>query len=622
MPGNNPNGLLLLGVKEGILGRIKLEKESLVSNNKRTMNVVLWLTAALLSVLVGTVAVSAQGPTSTPTKTNTPSGANAPAATATITPTVTATKTITPAAATATKTTAPATPTASATLSTTNPVTKTATPTKAVTATVTRTPTKAAAAPRAPSAVKVAPAGTYASQIACVNMSSVSAANISFTFYASDSGAVALSFTDPTTVPTYTTRIYFVPSAFPTLTNPFVGSAVVSSDQPMGCETNTTRNDAGVGTSGTPARIGTSEGIDSSKASTVLFVPQLFKNFGSTTFNSFLAVQNTEVSPITVTVSYTDRFGTAYPLATESVQVPGQSNHVFYQSNNGNLPDGIITGAVISGTGKMAAVASVFNGGTTYTTTQYQSYAPAPAGANKIFVPRFVRNYHAFNGGISLQNVGSAATSATVTFTFNGTNYVTTTGTINPGATWVRYAPLIPELAPVDALSQPLRFGSAVIQAAPSGLLVANVNEDNRGVAGCNGVAGCTLDAANQEGWAATYMAVPDGTQTLTVFIPEFMNHVGSPDFDGGYQIANTTGSAGTCNLIYPTASLANESGVVLPANGSISRFGPNVVNLPSGYDNSVVVTCTQPVIGIVNFSARNATYYGDSTGNGNAINQ
>lgn len=393
----------------------------------------------------------------------------------------------------------------------------------------------------------------------------------------------------------------------------------------MGCETNTQRNDGSLGSTGTPARIGTSEGIDSTKTSNMLFVPQLLKNFGSTTFNSYLAVQNTESSPITVTISYTDRFGTAYPLATESMQVPAQSNHIFYQSNNANLPDGIITGAVISGTGKMAAVATIFNGGATYTTTQYQSFAPGSTGANKLFVPRFVRNYHAFNGGLTIQNVGSSATSATVTFTFNGTNYITTTGTINPGATWVRYAPLIPELAPVDALGQSLRFGSAIVQAAPGGLLVANVNEDNRGLAGgCNGVAGCTFDGVTQEGWAATYMAIPDGAQTNTVFIPEFMNHVGSPDFDGGFQVTNTTGSAGTCNITYPadTGLSANQIGVVLPANGSISRFGPDVTNLDSPYDNSVVIACTQPVIGIVNFSARAAGYYGDTTGNANAINQ
>jgi hypothetical protein len=367
--------------------------------------------------------------------------------------------------------------------------------------------------------------------------------------------------------------------------------------------------------------MGTSEGLDSSKTNNILYASQLFKNYGDTTWNSYLAVQNAESSPIMVTVSYTDRFGVSYPSATESVSIPAQSNHIFYQSDNSNLPNWIITGATISGTGKMAATAAFFNGGATYTTTQFNSYSPVSTGANKLFVPRFVRNYHAFQSGLTIQNVGSAPTSATVTFTFAGSNYITTTGTINPGATWVRYAPTnIPELAPVDSLPQAQRFGSAVVQAALGGLIVANVNQDNRGE--CFGVSGCTVDAANQVGWSSTYMAVPDGGQTSTVYVVEFMKHVGSPDYSGGFQITNTTGSAGTCSIQYPTASAANETNVPLPANGAISRFGPDVSNLPSGYDNSVIVTCTQPVIGIYNYSARSTSYYGDSEGTANATNR
>ncbi|MDE3091543.1 MAG: hypothetical protein KGJ80_19410, partial [Chloroflexota bacterium] len=280
-----------------------------------------------------------------------------------------------------------------------------------------------------------------------------------------------------------------------------------------------------------------------------------------------------------------------------------------------------ITGATISGNGKMAADAVLFNGGATYTSTQFLSYSPLSAGANKLLVPRFVRNYHAFQSGLEIQNVGSAPTSATVTFSFGGSTYVTNTGTINPGATWVKYAPCcIPELAPVDSLPQPQRFGSAVIQAAPGGLIAAIVNEDNR--AQCNGVSGCTFDSANQEGWAATYDAIPDGSQTNTVFIAEYMNHVGSPDFNSGFQVSNTTGLAGTCNITYTGAPAANESGVTLAANGAISRNAANVPSLPSGFDNSVIVNCTQPIIGIYNYSARSTSYFGDSEGAANATNQ
>lgn len=603
---------------------------------RKFLPIYLVLFALLVSVAIGSVAVSAQGPSTinTPTATATVPPATrtaaavltAAAVTNTVTTTVpTATKpaaTTTSAAATATRTATTVPITATAVATATKPsivATVTRTPTKAASPTITRTPTKVAV--KGPKSLTSGPTGTYASTIACVNMGA-SAATLSLTFYPSDNGTAALSYTDPSTVAAGASRIYFTPSSPPGLPNPFVGSAVVSSDQQMACSTNIQRNDGGLGTTGTPERIATNEGFASGQTSAVMFVPQLEKNFSSSGWNSYLAVQNTESSPITVTVSYTDRFGVAYPSATESISIPAQSNHVFYQADNAFLPDNLIAGAMISGTGKMAAIAALFNGAATYTSTQFLSYSAFPSGANKLLVPRFLRNFHAFQSGLAIQNVGSSSTTVTITFSFAGNTYVVNAGAISPGASLTKYAPIIPELAPVDSLVQSQRFGSAVIQAAPGGLIIANINEDNRGLSNCNGVSGCTFDSANQEGWAASYGAIPDGSQTNTFYIAQLMNHVGSPDYSGGFQITNTTSNAGTCNISYSGAPAANEASVSLPANGAISRFAPIIPSLPSGFNNSVVVTCTQPVIGIYNYSARSSTYYGDSEGTGEAVNQ
>jgi hypothetical protein len=461
------------------------------------------------------------------------------------------------------------------------------------------------------------PSGTYASGIACSNLSASSSANIVLTFYAQDSGAVALSYSDPTPIAAGASRNYFTPSSFPGLPASFLGAAVVSSDQPVACSVNTQVVTAGAGTPSTPARIGTSSGVDSSDASVKVYAPQVIKALGG--FDSYIAVQNTESSAMTVNVNFVDRFGVAYPTARQSVSVPAQSTHVFYQSSNANLPAGFLGGATITSTGKLAATVNFYNAGTNSANAQFHSYNAFPAGGSKLFIPRFVRNYYGFNSGLSVQNVGGIATTVSITFTFNGVNYLLTSPSIAPGGTYSPYAPNITQLAAIDGLGVGQRFGSAVITAAAGGSVVAIANEDNRGT--CNAAA-CPGIPANQVGFGSSYNAIVNGDQTATLFFPQITRNVSAALFSGGFQIANTTAGAGTCNITYSGAAGANEVGVALPGNGSISRFAPNVAGLPDGFNSSVKVTCTVAAVGIANLSARSVTYYGDSFTTGNGLNQ
>ncbi len=57
-------------------------------------------------------------------------------------------------------------------------------------------------------------------------------------------------------------RSYFTPNTPAGLPSPFIGSAVVTSDQPVACNVNTQVVSAGVGTASNPARAGTSAGVD------------------------------------------------------------------------------------------------------------------------------------------------------------------------------------------------------------------------------------------------------------------------------------------------------------------------------------------------------------------------
>lgn len=466
------------------------------------------------------------------------------------------------------------------------------------------------------------PSGSYASGIACVNLSASQSTTITINFYASGSATVAATVNDTTPIAAGASRNYFTPSVSG-LPSGFIGSAVVSASQPVACNVNTQAVDVGgnpVGTAANLARVDTSSGVDSTQAANKLYVPQVLKGLGG--FNSYIAVQNTETTPVTVQISYTDRFGVAIPAATESQTIQPQSNYVFYQANNAGLPAGFLGGAVIQSTspstGKVAAVVTMFNDGASSTTAQLLTYTAFTGGANKLYVPRFVRNYYGFQGGMTIQNVGTSATSATISLTIGGNTYTINTGTIQPGAAYFNYAPNLTELAGVDALAVNARFGGGTITAAPGGQIVAIVNEDNRGV--CN--AGCPIAVVNSPGWGSTYRAVPDGTQTNTISFAQVTRRVGSAEYSGGFQFSNTTATATTCSISYPNDTDANVSGVALAGNGSVSIFAPSVNNLNDGYNASVVVTCGQPIVGISNLAARNGGFLGDSVTTANGLNR
>jgi hypothetical protein len=385
----------------------------------------------------------------------------------------------------------------------------------------------------------------------------------------------------------------------------------------MSCNVNTQIVGTGVGTTGNPARAGSSSGVGSADASTSIFAPQVMKALAGT-YNSYVAVQNTESTAQTVYVNYASNTGVSYPAARESFTIPAQASHVFYQESNASLPAGFIGGATITSTGKIAGVVNFYNNGATAAKTQFNSYTAFSGGSNLVLAPRFVRNFYGYNGGLTIQNVGAAATSVTITFSFAGVPYVMNTGSIAPGATFAPYAPNIAVLAPVDALPVGSRFGSIVMQAAAGGSIVAIVNEDNRGT--CN-AASCPAIPASQVGFSGSYNAMPDSAKTSTVFFIQVPRKAGG-FISGGFQFANTTATATTCDVTFPSAAAANQTGVTLAANGSLSYFAPNVANLPDGFNSSVKVTCGQPIVGISNFSARSNTYWGDSFVVANGLNQ
>jgi hypothetical protein len=344
-----------------------------------------------------------------------------------------------------------------------------------------------------------------------------------------------------------------------------------------------------------------------------LYAPQVQKAFYN--WNSYLAIQNTGTASVTVDITYRDRNGVAVPAANESYVIPAQSNKLVYQTANAGIPANFLGSAKVvarDGTTKLAVVVAFYNNAATSGNSQFHSYNAMSVGGEKLYVPYLVRNYYGYNGGLSIQNIGTTDTVVTVTFTFGSNTYTYTSPTVAGGSALALYTPSITELNPVDALPLAQHAGSAVITATAGTSIVAVVNTSNFGGAGV---------PAERLGQGATYTAIVDGTQTTKVFMAQVPNRAGGI-FSGGFQITNTTATAGTCTITYAGVPAATENNVSLPANGVIARYGPSVANLTVGFNSSVSVVCTQPVVAIANMAADPGTgKVGDSFTQSNTIN-
>lgn len=454
------------------------------------------------------------------------------------------------------------------------------------------------------------PPGTWVSGISCQNLDAVKEASISISFYAENNPVAVLTYND--TILAGGNKNYYTPSSPAGLPTSFLGSAVVASSTPISCNVNTITT--GTGTTTDPIRLGISAGFDETLMGPSMFLPQIEKAFSG--WNSYFMVQNPNSAPVAITITYKDRYGVDYPAATETATIPAQSGKIFYQSDNVNLPSNFLGAAKVSandGVSPLAVVANFYNSGSDNTTAQIHSYNGFSAGGKKLYVPYIVRKYYGYNGGIAIQNVGSAATTVTITFRFGNDVYTYTSPSIAVGASLALYTPNITELNPVDSYEERYRYGSATIEAAGDGQIVAVINQSNFGGPGV---------ALERIGQGATYNAFKDTTQTNTVFFTQIPRNSGGI-WSGGFQVSNTTDIAGTCDIVYEGVPAANEVGVTLPASGSITRYGPNVANLPNGFNKSVTLNCTQPVFGIANLAINPGSgKYGDTFGQSNGLNR
>jgi len=126
---------------------------------------------------------------------------------------------------------------------------------------------------------------------------------------------------------------------------------------------------------------------------------------------------------------------------------------------------------------------------------------------------------------------------------------------------------------------------------------------------------------AERKGQGMTYNAFVDGSQTTTAFFPQIVAGAGGI-FSGGFQVANTTGTATTC-----TATFNKQAGLTLDfplaAYGSYSKFAPTVPGIVQPYNGSVTVVCGQAIVGINNLAVVvGSGKVGDSLAGTNGLNR
>ncbi len=379
------------------------------------------------------------------------------------------------------------------------------------------------------------------------------------------------------------------------ITTPFVGSAVVSSDQPIVAQVNVVNMPIG-------RAAGMYRGTDGSDVSTEIAFPLMKNNFFRR--STALYIQNASNADNTINVVVTVN-GVAHTKSFPNVK-PYAMVVVGPSDTTPPLPANQYGSAKVTGTGPLAGTALEFEANVAtgnnlhaYTAFVPQDYAP------KAYCPLIRSNFTNLNTGIQAQNVGTSAQDIRIDYSYRIrgqgallTDSVTKTG-IAPGsaavfATW--------EELPAGAV------GSAVVTGLGGGNIAVNVNDETFNL---------------NPNRVTAYSCFPDlpSTKTNKVAIPLYKEfYLGDTS---GIQIQNIgTANANITVTFHPTGyypTNLSSSGPVqfksaspVPPNASLNLYrvsnplsviqtvSGNPATLLNSY-GSVVIESDQPIVAIVN---------------------
>lgn len=367
----------------------------------------------------------------------------------------------------------------------------------------------------------------------------------------------------------------------------FVGSAVVSAEQPIAAVVNVANNPTG------PAG-GMYRGTDGSQVNTVVAFPLIKNNFNGRTTTIYL--QNAHTAPNDIVVKFTTRGGQAFEKTYPDVPVNAM---VVVSALDTAFPDDEFGSAVATGQGPLAGtalehqtaaqVAENLAAYTGFTEASYDSVAYCP----------LVRNGHSGalqTTGIDVQNVSGSAQKIKVTYTYkvgNGPTQTKVVESANP----------VPHNSSFNFYAQNATYGM------PAGALGAAKVEGSSG--GDIAVIVTDTGLGRTPRRITAYACFPASVASTKVAMPQYKEF-----FNGntsGINVQNVGNANATVTIVYTAtnnsgATATFRNAVPLAPNALFPFYGVSgspasvtVVNgNPGGLNGSfgsAIITSDQPIV-------------------------
>jgi len=189
----------------------------------------------------------------------------------------------------------------------------------------------------------------------------------------------------------------------------FIGSAVVSADQPILAMVNEQNNLVSGGVAGASYR-----GFTSDQTATRLLFPLVKQNYGSTNKTTTFFIQNASGSSADVYATF--RVGAStYSHIYSSV---GPNELQIVNPSDAGVPSGSLGSLEITSTVELAGIYNEHPHSTTLAETLLGTIGFTPAMADeRLFVPLFKQNYNTAYSGVSVMNAGDVAATVYATYT-------------------------------------------------------------------------------------------------------------------------------------------------------------------------------------------------------------
>jgi hypothetical protein len=363
----------------------------------------------------------------------------------------------------------------------------------------------------------------------------------------------------------------------------FVGSAVVSADQPIAAIVNV--NNKGVG-----AASGQYRGTDGADVSTSISFPLVKNNHSGRTTTFY--VQNASTNTNTITATFAMQDGAVKTKTYNNV--PANAMVVVTPSDAGVASgQGQVGSLSVTGTQPLAGSSLEHEANAAVAQNLQASKAFTPSDYDTTFYCPLVRNAHtskAQTTGVQVQNVSGSSQSVTITYATGQTN----SATVADGASHTFFTP---NDLPAGTLT------SATVTGA--GDIVAVVNDKGNNTANPQRV--------------TTYACFGAGSATDSISIPLAKENLGGATT--GLQVQNVGGGPMTCEATYTHSGgsviVKNTAAVAVGASATFNAVYTNPTSITAvsgspaslnGTNNGVVISCNQLAVAIANESSISGT--------------